>query len=1304
MTLNDDRNRAASEVLGYLNFSSGATDPKVLRNLILLFSSLESQADCGACAWQALGTLLQTQLRELQGTTPAFSDVQQAQIVLSLVFENLLPEYRSFHRDLLFHQEDAALFRPLFIGRCMEAVLQQGGPWDETDRIVQGGIARLNDYVGHRPVAVLNTPAKLEPYPHERVRPVPLYVAGAGYDGGEYGPVLELALRLLQSTDPAILRAAHFDPAVCEEIAFDPRAYDFDHPVNRRPNYHFGQWDPHVIDGQGRYRRFVLQQVTLDAIVSRLHTQAGVPHAELQLEAAAVLAGVMLMASAMSGEGPEAHDSSVSLANLLPRIARFRDEFYEGLMSRIDGEHGIRLQEEAQRLRQPFGGARQHLNYGLARRRAEQLQHVHLAQLYARMGYPDAARRQANLVPVSSARMRSEIMLRLTAAHHCLDRDQLEQAAALRPEIVDFLHRGIECGALVDPWNILGFQANFSIFSALENTVHDYRVDELIELMHRIFALDARLQCRAAISGRGDLREMISAAQKELAGWWDQFATTEVSGVEHVHGYDSWESTTYVTDALAAAHDAGPNSANLGFWKQQLAGFRSPKAYALVVQALVERHDQVAAMALLIQWLSDHESIPLEQGDYSFHELTLRWINDVLTPPEQPTEEGNEQAWSLVRRFFDYAEANAEGYWGVPQLDRGPVKQAESSEQDDEEDDLFQAAYEGVTYKDSTGDGIEGSLIESGPQSTELEFEEQARRITQQLAFLYTIARLWKTVAMTPRLLCGESAATRHDTVATWLESAKQIQLGLKNLLRAIDAESIPAPSGSRESLLEYDRRRMAQHALLERVIATIVVTADAVRYLGATLGERAAGQRSNWEETATCLFAGVIRGDTEKVRRELERLTEQLRPLPLLYRPLAAGGDANQIVESQELQHLLGDLVTSLPRLGLLSETCDLVVLAQTMELSNPIGRAAVSEFDRLFRLAFGALVESIVAASARWNDNQQGEEADTRLIECLEPLTEKLLNRWLLHSRSLRLSVLEKAMDDKEWNALVDFTRKYGGDLFTQSFFHMGNLRAILHQGVVHWLTRLQQNADESQHFQLLDDLDVSLPKADAAAKLEIVFEAILEHYPEYKDYNNIATQSDRGDMLYVLLDFLRLKVRYERVVWNLRPVFYAHDVLVRANRLRAAGLWQKTFRAKTKKAADWHDRRLQELVEKYGLKLPSVADRLAERFVRPLTLDRIRALVRPAVAEAREDRKRKSFGILEQEVTRFAREPTGAGLDVPAWLVTLERELDEAERQRMRGPEPRTNLPQAALDFEDVLGQLEAWEPIEENRPRE
>ncbi len=52
-----------------------------------------------------------------------------------------------------------------------------------------------------------------------------------------------------------------------DELAIDSRAFDFDHPINQRPNHHFGQWDERQIDGSGFFRRFIVHQVTLDALL-----------------------------------------------------------------------------------------------------------------------------------------------------------------------------------------------------------------------------------------------------------------------------------------------------------------------------------------------------------------------------------------------------------------------------------------------------------------------------------------------------------------------------------------------------------------------------------------------------------------------------------------------------------------------------------------------------------------------------------------------------------------------------------------------------------------------------------------------------------------------------------------------------------------------------------------------------------------------------------------------------------------------------------------------------------------------------
>ena len=385
---------AFEELLGYLNFSSGSPDVQFLRNLNLLFQHVESQSDSGP-AWLAAREMLSGRLSELKSAGGPFQESEQAEQIIRLLWERFFPAYREFHADLLFHQTDEALWRPYFIGRAAEALLRQGGPWDEDERIVPAAIAELNDYIGHRPVAVLRNEQRHEPYDHEWVRPVPLYIREAGVAIGRYDRLIEHALDILRQTEPGTLFQAHFDLALLEELAFDPRAYDFDHPVNKRPNYHFGQWDPHHLDNDGRYRRFVVQQMLLDSLLSRVEEASENTRAELEWEAAAVLAGTILMAAGTSGSGPDTYDSTTTLAKLLPRIAAYRDSFYEGLLKRAQGPHGDRLRTEAVEGRQPFAGARQHLNHALARRRAEQVQRVQLAIIFAKLGYTDAALHQA---------------------------------------------------------------------------------------------------------------------------------------------------------------------------------------------------------------------------------------------------------------------------------------------------------------------------------------------------------------------------------------------------------------------------------------------------------------------------------------------------------------------------------------------------------------------------------------------------------------------------------------------------------------------------------------------------------------------------------------------------------------------------------------------------------------------------------------------------------------------------------------------------------------------------------------------
>ncbi len=97
----------------------------------------------------------------------------------------------------------------------------------------------------------------------------------------------------------------------------------------------------------------MIQQVTLDALLARAAEESA-PRDELITEAAAVLAGTMLMGSAISGYGPNAFASTTTLGSLMAPIAQFRDEFYEQFLETLSGPHLERLLEEQKIRRQPF--------------------------------------------------------------------------------------------------------------------------------------------------------------------------------------------------------------------------------------------------------------------------------------------------------------------------------------------------------------------------------------------------------------------------------------------------------------------------------------------------------------------------------------------------------------------------------------------------------------------------------------------------------------------------------------------------------------------------------------------------------------------------------------------------------------------------------------------------------------------------------------------------------------------------------------------------------------------------------------
>jgi len=1306
-----------SAMLGYLNFSEGKPDARFQRNLSDVFALLEARK--AAEPWRVLHDVLAKELTLLhEGQGSAFRDVDQAREVLRLALGQLLPAYRKHHADLLFHQSDADLFQPFFVVRALEAVLAQRGPWTEDDRIIRGALRQLNDYVGHRPIAVLESRPRGEPYEHERFRPVPLFIKGAGSACGRYQALVDKALEILNATDAGVLQDAYFDPNVLDELTLDMRGYDFGHPADKRPNCIFGEWDPHHIDNQGRYRRFVLRQVVLDGLLGRLQErQAGSEQApltthhspptthhppldDLLWEAAAVLAGTILMASGVSGAGPQTHDSSTTLSTLVPRIAHYREAFYQNLLQGRQGAHGQHLHEEVTATRQPFGGARQFLNQHLARHRAWQLQQRHLALLFAEIGYPEASRRQAATIPVVSVRLLTEMHIRMTTGRLHVERGDVDEAARLLPEIESLLHRGVSCGAVVDPWSILGFQGQYPRFTALEDSVRDHRIDELVQVVDQLLNLYAQVISEGAAVGKARASDEIIGNMRRLAGWWDRFATLEVSDVPHVHGGEAAASAEHVARALARWHERGEASADLAFWREHLDNFNTPKAFALVVDALLHKEDYRAALALLMTWLGQSEQVPLEEGEHSFHVLALRWMLGVCGPvaakmvQEKTIGLTPGQRVELAVKFFDYLEANAEDYWNVPRLDvlgTGDVQPGEAAEP---EENIYEAAYEDVTYKDSAQDDVDAEVLDIMPEK-DFSLSAEAERLEPHLKFLATTARLWNIAARTIRLVEGGGSRAR---LGDWWQRARHNRQELLQLMDAIHEHEVPKPSGAYDALVEFDRRRTLKENLLGIIIATCLDTTLAEGALRGAAEISAPEGGPAWEPGLLGLEQSLWQGDAGRTHTLLPAFLQQFQQEPLLFRPLAQGGNPRDVLRASLAQIVLHGLAFNLPRLGLIRDTFGLVKTAFDMEQAQTLDGPRMTGFDRLFHVACNATVEAILDGAEAEAADPDDEENGQRLAALLERIVEPFLALWIRHSNTLRVSAIEALADDKGWQALRVFVERYGKDLFTQRFLTPANLRGILHRGVGAYLDYLQVNPDPLHPIRLLDDLDQKIPRLHAENMLEVILRVIIENHEEYRDYNATTTQSDFGENLHQLFDFLRLKASYERNAWQLRPLNEVHEMMVR-RQPQASAFWREQVKELTHELADEHLEELSRLEAEHGMRLRTIADRLGERFIKPMEIDRLCALIEPAMDAARQFTAKTP---LEDELTPFTENPTGAGLDVPHWLRRLEGEVQRVRNARTdlaRLAESMYPIPKKVITFADLRRQLEDWDKLTE-----
>lgn len=1304
------------EALGYLNFSSGKDDPTFLKSLNDLWQVLPQKPGKP----QRLREALLSCLQELKETEKAFADPEQAAQVIQCVIDQLLPAYREFHRDLLFHLDIEEFENPFFLGHFFQAVIAQGAPWSDSERIIPRAIESLNDFVGYRPIAVLENSRKMEVYSHERHHSLPLYVPGAGVACGPYAELITQTINFLKAAPQDLLEEAHFHLDQLEELTCDLRAYDHLNPVNKRTNYTFGEWDPHRIDSKGNYRRFAIRQIVLDSLLDWIedkHNKAS--HQERLFDAAAALCGTMLMASSISGSGPAAHDSTVSLTTLLPIVARRRDEFYMRIMANQTGARAKRLHEIAQKTQQPFGHIRQFLNMKLAGYGARQVQHRELAHLYAVMGYAAASRAQADEIPACSIRVETEIECSVAAVHQALDQDDVLAAITLLKDLPGVLTRGVECGALVDPWNILGFHGQYPLFSSREDAIPDTRVETLLGLMESIFNAFSRTLGETGAKGLDRAREELSIVYQGLADWWDRFGSDAIEDLPDVDGQDSWESATHVSEIMGQWRNAGEASGDISFWKERVEKFHSSQSYALVVDALLLKEDEVASMGLLMQWLNQVDEVGFECPQHSIFSLLIRWMK-VATAETRAGEEVSFAARSAaVRRLFAFLEANAENWWSVPLLGPG-VSESQSGispdflfgepddedgefEEGDDEDDLFGAAYDDMVFRDSAEDGNWGNTVEGETGASNGEFESLNRELEPRLKFLNAVGQLWQMSAAsfaTHLYREGENQLADQQTVDAiigWHRQTQRWQIDLAELMENIWDRVLSEPFGDHDGNVEYDVQLQVKYYLLHQVINTLICLQNAERLLNGIIPEDVAIPRGTEQDRRLArIYRAVVQRDRDSVRELLPSLLSRLSRNPLLYVPLENGGDPGQILRTQALQSVIRFLLRELPQLGMLRETWHLLFTAFRMERKwRPKGQA-ITEFDRLFSIALKTSLDALVKSVRTWSTR----ELDTEdLIDAISKVLDHYQWLWSEHSRTMRISAVDGMRKESEWEELREFIQAYGGDLFHASQLTLGNVRSILHHGVDWYLDYLEEEQDPIHPLKLLDDIDRgSIDRDDAEWSLEQVYSIIVDRFDRFLEYNTTTTQSDYGEMIYGLLEFLRLEARYDRDAWNLTPLTQVHEILVRNSLLDAADVWESTFEMQTDDLADQHLKDLRRLQKRYGMRMPTIMDHLRERFVKPLAVNRMLSLVKQAVLDARENRlDAESFQMLYEEVDEYLEDSWGSGIDIPDWLRALEREVSEASQPNeggRPGTEADLEVPAITLSKSEFQKQVLNW----------
>ena len=456
---------------------------------------------------------------------------------------------------------------------------------------------------------------------------------------------------------------------------------------------------------------------------------------------------------------------------------------------------------------------------------------------------------------------------------------------------------------------------------------------------------------------------------EQLAAWWDRSPPTRSA---------TCAASTAARRSRRPARGRGPGGAGTSAARRRptwpsgasaSTSFRSPKAFALVVEPCCARATTGRRWACCISWLGQAEQVPLEDGVVlvpqpgpALDAVADRRAATRRAGPRRVCRHasGAGATWCAVLRLL---EANAEDYWQVPGAGDGGIEEDE----EDEDRRPVRRRLRGRDLPDSTDDDEGGRRRRRAAPAT----STWRRRPSGWRSGCASCPRWPGCGRWRARWLAWRAAdaASRWSTALAGRRPRPKPRRRLLTLLDALHAHPLPEPSGDYDRWSSTTAGGCIKEQLLYATISTCLDMTLAVGALRGALGDgerrsrrrrRLAGRRpSGW--SGRCSPATPTRRG-----RALPRFVEHFRAEPLLFTPLseaADGGEPRAASCAPALaQTVLRGLLANLPRLGLLRETYDLLRHGPGMEQAQPTRGRGVTEFNHFFQAAYQAVVETVV------------------------------------------------------------------------------------------------------------------------------------------------------------------------------------------------------------------------------------------------------------------------------------------------------------------------------------------------------